>query len=739
MKKKGNSDDFNFPDLQGEVDDFSNLKMDQIEEMILGILKSNSSGSKKLLPMNINNLNFGVDEETINSNEEKKVKVFETIKDNINKTKKNKMRRIYGANTYGGLNNLNDLNNMSNLNMNNLNLNTINNINPMNINNLNSLITFAAQNGINLADMSENNLGALMNDLSTLENLNANGFLLGLNNNNFPNNVNLNTFNPTGFSNVNNLNPMNNLSSLNSLVGGRGLSLEAMLNLLNMTGQGTKIDSNLLTCLLLSSNGEFKEETLNAIMAANNIKPEDILQAINALSYNNANVSQGGNSSNNNLTSTASNPLSNMNGMNNSLFGGINFNNDSFGMGSVGNIPNLSNSDNLNFNSKGGFEPNKISTQLQNLQNNKPTPNSINPINNSNSSNCNKMPIQIPNLIPTPDLPAENPHESLEMMLNLFNNSSNPLLEMLNLPSDPKIPNFNNLLNPTPNALQNLLHPNEELHSLQQFSDVLKIITKDPVETYNKPEAANLNLPTHTVTKLQNEQINTKQPSLGNKESEVKLNTSENNLNLKEMNISNSSEKENVMNESESKVNVPQNNFNFDNSNNFPLINNNLLGEDFSMNMLMNFLNNPNPNGVNANNSHNAMLGLNMPPNNSSLELNNIFNVIENQMNLANPKEKSQGDSEEKTAPKPYPNYSQANLPQYDLFNNLTMSGLTGLPGNINNMSSTNPAMLNTLMNQLLLPQTGKPSGDQNLLYNFYDLLGLDSNIGNISNAQNFK
>lgn len=84
IKKKLNSDfmgeNFNFSEqLKADSSDLSGLNMEQIEEMILGIFKSNSGGARKLLPVNIDDLNFGFEDFP----DEKKSgnKVFETVKE----------------------------------------------------------------------------------------------------------------------------------------------------------------------------------------------------------------------------------------------------------------------------------------------------------------------------------------------------------------------------------------------------------------------------------------------------------------------------------------------------------------------------------------------------------------------------------------------------------------------------------------------------------------------------------
>jgi hypothetical protein len=91
IKKKFNSEflgeNFNIKELHSESTDFSDINMERIEERILGIFKSSPSNTRKIFPMNIEDLNFGF--ESIDLPDEKKNKVFETVKEPRNKIKKN--------------------------------------------------------------------------------------------------------------------------------------------------------------------------------------------------------------------------------------------------------------------------------------------------------------------------------------------------------------------------------------------------------------------------------------------------------------------------------------------------------------------------------------------------------------------------------------------------------------------------------------------------------------------------
>jgi hypothetical protein len=876
MKRKANQDlDFNFPELTGEIENFSNLKMDQVEEMILGIFKSNSEGGKKLLPVNIKDIDFGGEDESILSNEEKKNKVFETIKDTKPKFKKHRVKKTgYGAtNLPFGLN-LGDTNYSHTNQSNHNNLNTLNNFN------FNNFVALAAQNGINLSELNENSLAALINDFNTLEQLNSGGCsdllpnmvlnssnlsnLTGLNN---LNNNNMNCFhnwagvgNPS--LNVNNRNSVNIEPNTNDLtLNSIPPSLETILNQMNTPGQPVKIDNTTLTLLLLSSNGEFKEETLNTIMQTNNIKPDDILNSLKTIIYNpslaqngfqnfnnimsslnsvsnmesvggllNLNSSIGninsGNTSSHNLLNNFNFPVknnqvgeqrnmsmlnSNVNASNNYNTGNTTSNSTNYGMQNIlGNLDSTKMSGTLNLNNLVGnnnhyfqnnlnkYLPNNSANSLNNLnkfntnvttKSSQIYDNSILSLKNLFPNNFNDTLGNIPlldsfqlkqsnNLNPSLfiDQLGEMPNESIEMLMNLINNPNLMMTDLRN-----KQPNSlpqNNIINPPNNS--HSIKPSEDLIHLKSMSEVVKIVSKESEHggVKNAPETMNyLNLQETELFKLnpntQKEYYSENlEMELGIKENIINVEKEENNCqilhdpnhnfnnlgnnDLKEQNVQkNSNEKEVIKNNLENIGNMF------------------IPSDDFSINLLMNFLNNPGIQNANTS-SLGQMFNLNIPnvPNQNNLsnlqnnsqtqnfngnsvgDINSIFNLLETHLQ---PKEKSNTDSiDDKTPQKTFTSIGHpssnininnlSSLQPFDFFNNF--NNLNNLQANFGNTTGTPQSnsnnMINSLMNQLLLPaannnsSTSKlSSSDQNLFSNFSDLIGIDSLNNNF--PQNLK
>jgi hypothetical protein len=877
MKRKANQDlDFNFPELAGEIENFSNLKMDQVEEMILGIFKSNSEGGKKLLPINIQDIDFGGEDESILSNEEKKNKVFETIKDTKPKFKKHRVKKTgYGAtNLPFGLN-------LGDTNYSHTNQSNHNNLNSLNNFNFNNFVTLAAQNGINLSELNENSLAALINDFNTLEQLNSGGCgdlipnmvlnssnlnnlsnLTGLNN---LNNNNLNCFpNSAGLGNislnVNNRNSVNIEPNTNDLtLNSAPPSLETILNQMNTPGQPVKIDNTTLTLLLLSSNGEFKEETLNTIMQTNNIKPDDILQSLKTIIYN-PSLAQNGFHNFNNIVSSL-NSFSNMDSTGgllnlNSSIGNINSGTASHNLLNNFNLPvknnpvgdprnmsmhNSNNNTSNNFNTGntsnsrnygmqnilGNLDSTKMSGSL-NLNNlvgnnnphfqnnlNKYLPNnSANSINNLNKFNKNVTTqsnqiydnsiLSLKNLFPNNfndtlgnipildsfqlkqsnnfnpslliDQLGEMPTESIEMLMNLINNPNLTMADMRN--KQPNSVPQNNIMNPQNNSYS--IKPSEDLIQLKSMSEVVKIVSKESEqgELKNAPETMNyLNLQETELFKLnqisQNENYSENlEKQLGSKENIINVEKEQNNCRIIHDPINNFN---NLGNTDLKEQNVQNN------SNEKEVIKNNLenIGnmfipsDDFSINFLMNFLNNPSiqnantsglgqmfnlniPNVSNQNNLSNLQ-NISQTQNfnvNSVGDFNNIFNLLETHLQ---PKENSNTDSiDDKTPPKTFSslgnpssniNINNLNsLQPFDFFNNF--NNLNNLQANFGNTTGTPQSnsnnMINSLMNQLLLPAANNNSStsklsstDQNLFSNFSDLLGIDSLNNNF--PQNLK
>lgn len=508
--------DSSFPDLKSDTEDISSCSIEQIEEMILGIFK-NSAGSKKIPSLNIDSLNFGYDDaDSFDCPvvEEKKNKVFETVKEPKIKNKKNKLSQPPTI-THGASNSRDS---------------NLNNLNQKNINGSNYLQVGLQPGMQGLSSMTDENLNLLLAGM---------GMPIGGMN-----------FGNTGMQNLSNLSGIQNIipSNTNNLSNEQLMQLWNTLN--NPGSVNTKQNENLCNSLLLQLLGsEASGSTNNDELLINlaksmgiNVRPDEFLanlnsgiNGMNGISnpavnqhipqfLNNISKPPLGNSGNINENILGMNPL----GLGNIFPGGMpELNNllTSLGMGGIGdaNMDFLmasilqgggSQTSNQGHNIINNFPSNINPQNLQNIQNSSsvqsqlnpstsfipsPNTNAINISNLSNqnnithnsqilpfSSNGNENIMQIP-----PQLPLEiNSMQNQSISLNNNQNHTPGILnKSLALDTDCSGANKNlqnghtgkenSATNPSQfqGCVQLSQAANDELNNLQQFGDVLKIIS----------------------------------------------------------------------------------------------------------------------------------------------------------------------------------------------------------------------------------------------------------------------
>jgi hypothetical protein len=602
--------DTSFPDLKSDAEDISGCSMEQIEEMILGIFKNNSGGSKKVPSLNIDNLNFGyedADSFDCPVTDEKKNKVFETVKEPKIKHKKSKYSH-HISNGHGASSSRDS---------------NLNNLNQKNINGSNYLAGGLQAGLQGLPNMTDDNLNLLLAGMGMP--------MGGLN------------FGNTGLPNMSNMQNMSNLSNMQNMfpVNTNNLSNEQLMQIWNTlnAAQGSinpKQNENLCNSLLSQLFGSEGVNANNDELLMNlaktmgmNLRPEDMLahlnsgmsgmtgmpipagnQQIPAFPNNNSSKSSLGNSGNMNENMFGMNPL----GLGNMFPGGMSDVNhllSSLGMGGLGDA----NMDYLmaSLLQGGASQP---SNQGNNIINNYPT--NINSQNIQNTHNTPSLQGQVnagAGNIPSSNINANNmtnlPNlQNLGQNSQILQNSSNineNLMQMYSL-SPPELnsnqtqstplnnnqthipANLNksvaldtdcsgankNLQNAQTGKENSATNPsqlqggqlsqaaNDELNYLQQFGDVLKIISGSGIGTNNSgsqlPYMTQLtNLP---INDLNNTDV---LPTPTIKIEEQDNLSSLNNLMMNPMNAMN-----------------PLN----------PLKpNENILGDDNSMNMVLNFLN----------------------------------------------------------------------------------------------------------------------------------------------------